>query len=189
MEFERKSSNVAKAGLTTGIIGTSLGALGVLGNGLFTNHGNGCCNGPVCNEDHLVDRYTLELEQKNARLETEKSLLEAEKHTDKKSLELYQFFDGQLRQVRDELCKQAVQNQKTADSFQMVSERMSAMGKDLDSKITQECKERKCADNTIVTYANATFYPIEVAEVATEKTSYRQHTYNPLPAEGCGCGC
>lgn len=33
MELERRSSGVAKAGLTTGIIGTSLGTLGVLGAG------------------------------------------------------------------------------------------------------------------------------------------------------------
>ena len=33
MEFEKHSSGVAKAGLTTGVIGTSLGALNLLGNG------------------------------------------------------------------------------------------------------------------------------------------------------------
>lgn len=44
MELQRRSSGTAKAGLATGIVGTSLGTLGVLGalgNGevfLSTNH-------------------------------------------------------------------------------------------------------------------------------------------------------
>ena len=48
-----------------------------------------------------------------------------------------------------------------------------------------ERERRCCADNAIVTYTNATFYPIQVADVTTGTTTTRQTTYNPIPK--CDC--
>ena len=62
------SKGVANAGLATGIIGTSLGALNAIG-------GLGALSGVVCgrtadnciNEDHCVNRYELNMTRENDR--------------------------------------------------------------------------------------------------------------------------
>lgn len=48
-----------------------------------------------------------------------------------------------------------------------------------------EAERRCCGDNSIVTYANATFYPKQVADVTTGTATTAQTLYNPLPK--CGC--
>lgn len=48
-----------------------------------------------------------------------------------------------------------------------------------------EAERRCCGDNSIVTYANATFYPKQVADVTTGTANTAQTLYNPLPK--CGC--
>lgn len=197
MTFDRKPSGTAKAGLTTGIIGTSLGALNLMGSGagLLSGLAGGCgtrtmnagCCG--CSEDHLVDRYTLAQEAKIADLETQVALRDANTFTDQKFIELYKYFDGELRSIRDTLAGQAVKNQQTADSFQMVSERMQCCCNSLEEKICAEKAARQCADNSIVNYANATFYPKMVADVTTGSTTTAQTLYNPLPVNNSGCNC
>lgn len=183
-ETVRKSSGVAKAGLTTGIIGTSLAGLDILGR----LGGAGTCV-PICSEDQSVNRYEFdlqvaagrELQAKDleiARLNTEVKLRDANTYTDQKMLEMYKYFDGQIGAINNVLGQQAVQNQATKDSFQMLQERLCC-----------EKKERECADNSIVNYVNATFYPKMVADVTTGTTTTEQKTYNPLPVESCGCNC
>jgi multidrug resistance efflux pump len=84
--------------------------------------------------------------------------------------------DGQIANINAQLGAQAVQNQATKDSFQLLQERLCA-----------ETKERRCSDNAIVNYANATFYPKLVADITTGTTTTAHTLYNPLPAENCGC--
>lgn len=201
MTIDRKPSGTAKAGLTTGIIGTSLGALNLMGNGVGLLGGlagnarmGGCGCGYGCSEDHLVDRYTLAQEAKIADLETQVALRDANTFTDQKFIELYKYFDGELRGIRDTLAGQAVKNQQTADSFQLVSERMQCCCDKLEEKIKAEKAARQCADNSIVNYVNATFYPKMVADVTTGSTTTAQTLYNPLPIQvtgngNCNCGC
>lgn len=197
MELQRTqhSSGVAKAGLTTGITGTVLGGLSLLGNGagLLGNIvganprmvGYGCCS-----EDHLVDRYTLALESKIAEKDTQIALRDANTFTDQKMIELYKDYNARFREIELQIANQAVQNQKVADSFQMVSERMDCCCKELSTKIEAECNARKCADNSIVNYVNATFYPKMVADITTGTTTTAQTLFSPLPASNCGnCGC
>ena len=71
----------------------------------------------------------------------------------------------------------------------MVSERMGYLNNELKCDIAMERKERKCVDNAIVNYVNATFYPKMVADVTTGTATTAQKLYNPLPAETCGCDC
>lgn len=58
MNIQNHSSGVAKAGLATGIVGSTLGALNMVGsgagllNGLTRGAGAKCCN-----EDHFVTYY------------------------------------------------------------------------------------------------------------------------------------
>ena len=53
--------------------------------------------------------------------------------------------------------------------------------------LCREIGDRKCADNAIVNYVNATFYPKMVADVTTGTTTTAQTIYNPLPVENCCC--
>lgn len=187
MTFDRKASGTAKAGLTTGIIGTSLGAMNLLGNGVGLLGGIG--HAGCCSEDHLVDRYTLDLKFQVAEKDSQIALRDANTFTDQKFIELYKYIDGEFRSIRDTLAGQAVKNQQTADSFQMVSERMQCCCNSLEEKICAEANARKCADNTLVNYVNATFYPKQVADVTTGTTTTAQTLYNPLPVSNSGCGC
>lgn len=137
-----------------------------------SNTGGGGCS---CNEDHVVNRYEAAQQARIAELETEVKLRDANTYTDQKMLELYKYIDGQLKSVNGEICRQAVLNQQTADSFKLV-----------EKDIQRERDERCCGDNSIITYVNATFYPKQVADVTTGTTTTAQSLYNPLP--NCG-GC
>lgn len=203
MEVERNnyaSKGVAGAGLGLGVAGTALGVLnGGLGN-LLGGWGNNCGNGwggwnngcgaPViaaCDSDRLINRYELGQESKISELQSQIALRDANTYNDQKSLELYKYFDGQLKDVRDTLCAQAVHNQKTEDSFVLARQDIAAVESRLNGKIAMEAERRCCADNAIVNYVNATFYPKQVADVTVGTTQTAQTLYNPIP--DCGCCC
>lgn len=181
------SKGVAGAGLGLGIAGTALGLLNGNGlGGLFGGWGN--CNTGMCSENMPVSRYELGQESRIAELQSQIALRDANTYGDQKLLEVYKYFDGQLKDVRDTLCAQAVTNQKTADSFALASADLAAVKSDLCNRIQLEAERRCCADNAIVTYANATFYPKMVADVTVGTTTTAQTLYNPIPDCGCNCG-
>ena len=173
MEYENKYASNAKgnAALTTGIIGTAGVGLGLLGNLLGGNGWGGNC-APVCSEDMSVNRYELAQEKKIAELQSGIALRDANTYGDQKALELYKYFDGELKEIRATLCAQAVTNQKTADSFALASADLTAARREL---------------HAIVNYVNATFYPKSVADVTVGTTTTAQTLYNPIPDCGC-CG-
>ena len=185
------SKGVAGAGLGTGIAGLSLGVLNALGNGgILGGLLGGCNNGwaaGVCSDNMPVSRYELGQESKIAELQSQIALRDANTYNDQKTLELYKYIDGHLREVRDTLCAQAVHNQKTEDSFILARQDIAAVESRLNSKITLEAERRCCADNAIVNYVNATFYPKSVADVTVGTTTTAQTLYNPIPDCGC-CG-
>lgn len=186
MEVERNTRGIAVGGLTTGIIGTALGVLNGGVPGLLGGWNN--CNTSVCSDNMPVSRYELGQESKIAELQSQIALRDANTYGDQKLLEVYKYFDGQLKDVRDTLCAQAVTNQKTADSFALASADLAAVKSDLCNRIQLEAERRCCADNAIVTYANATFYPKMVADVTVGTTTTAQTLYNPIPDCGCNCG-
>ena len=183
------SKGVAGTGLGLGIAGTALGLLNGNGlGGLFGGLGcNNGCGANVCSENMPVTRYELGQESKIADLQSQIALRDANTYNDQKTLELYKYIDGQLRDVRDTLCAQAVHNQKTEDSFVLARQDIAAVESRLNSKIALEAERRCCADNAIVNYANATFYPKSVADVTVGTTTTAQTLYNPIPDCGC-CG-
>ena len=187
VEKDYASKGVAGAGLGLGIAGTALGLL----NGGIPNLLGGWnnCNGAAvaCSENVLVNRYELGQNQKISELQSAIALRDANTYGDQKLLEVYKYFDGQLKDVRNTLCAQAVTNQKTADSFALAAADLAAVKQDLHNKIALEAERRCCADNAIVTYANATFYPKMVADVTVGTTTTAQTLYNPIPSCGC-CG-
>ena len=189
MEYENKyaSKGVAGAGLGLGIAGTALGLLtngtglgGILGTGI------GCHAG--CSENSLINRYEAAQQARISELETEVKLRDSNIYTDQKILEVYKYFDGENKDIRNALAAQAVHNQKTADAFDMVRSDLLCTKNELYAAIGRERDERCCADNAIVNYVNATFYPKLVADVTAGTTTTAQSLYNPLP--NCGkCGC
>lgn len=187
------SKGVANAGLTTGIIGTSLGALNAMGGaggllgGLFGGGCNGAWNMAGCSENMLVNRYELGQAQEIESLKSQIALRDANTFTDQKMLEMYRYIDGKLGEINGVLCGQAVQNQATKDSFQLMQERLECCKREMGEALCREIGDRKCADNAIVNYVNATFYPKMVADVTTGTTTTAQMLYNPLPVENCCC--
>ena len=185
IEKDYASKGVAGAGLGLGIAGTALGLLnGGAGLGfpwMNGNHPNGC------SENTPVSRYELGQESKIAELQSQIALRDANTYGDQKLLEVYKYFDGKLNTVNERLCAQAVHNQRTEDSFALARQDIAAVESRLMDQIKLEAERRCCGDNSIVTYANATFYPKMVADVTVGTTTTAQTLYNPLP--NCGCGC
>ena len=108
MEFASKS--IGAAGLTTGVIGTALGALN---SGLFNGSGilGGWNNGNGCNgTGAFVNRYEAGQASRIAELETEVKLRDANIYTDGKLLDLYKYFDGEIKRVDARLCAQETYN-------------------------------------------------------------------------------
>lgn len=213
---EFASNAKGNAALTTGIIGTAGVGLGLLNGGLGNILGGlggwntqrqtvtdtaaimamsalagraSADNGCTCNEDHKVDRYEAAQAAKIAELETEVKLRDANTYTDQKMLDMYKYFDGKVRGLEMADAAQQVTNQRIADSFEAVHTDINCAKNELYGAIRNEAEKRCCGDNSIVTYANATFYPKMVANVTTGADTTAQNTYNPLPKCGCGCDC
>ena len=184
VEKEYASKGVAGSGLGLGIAGTALGllngGLGMLGG--WNNRNGGCCS-----ENIPVTRYELGQESKISELQSQIALRDANTYGDQKMLDLYKYVDGQFKDIRATLCNQAVHNQRTEDSFALARQDIAAVKAELSRDIAMEAERRCCGDNSIVTYANATFYPKEVANVTVGTTTTAQTLYNPLPK--CGCEC
>lgn len=187
------SKGVAGAGLGLGIAGT---ALGLLNGGLSGIWGGAAPAAAVpfnaafsgnCSQNMPVNRYELELQQQLAAKDAQIALRDANTYGDQKMLEMYKYLDGELRDIRSTLGTQAVHNQRTEDSFVLVRQDLQCVKSELEGKIEREAERRCCGDNAIVTYANATFYPKQVADVTTGTTTTAQTLYNPLPK--CGGGC
>lgn len=169
--------------VTYGTVAGSLGLASFLGLGA-NNGGGGLLGGLFggrncgCSEDHCVNRYELAMEKELAAKDSRIALLESTIFTDKKSLELYQYIDGQLKEVREFICEQKVRNQGNGDAIR-------ELDKKIDYSVALEAERRKCADKSIVGYLNSTFAPKAVAEYTAGATSAVMQTRNPL----CECEC
>ena len=141
---------------------------------------------PTCSENMPVSRYELEREQKLAAKDSEIALLKANTYNDGKMLEVYGYIDRQLKDVHEALCKQAVHNQRTEDSFTLVKQDVESVRKEALGAVKMEAERRCCGDNALKTYVNATFYPKQVADVTTGTATTAQTLYDPLP-KCCGC--
>lgn len=145
---------------------------------------SGCCS-----EDHPVNRYDAAQAARIAELETEVKLRDANTYTLNHMNDMRNYVDGQLREIRDALCGQAVTNQRTADSFERVHDDIMCVKSNLEGQLAAERAARCCGDNQIVNYVNATFYPKMVADVTTGTATTAQTLYNPVTNCGNSCGC
>lgn len=174
--------------LTGGGNGSGAATMAAAGAALaagLANGGKGCCS-----DDHCVDRYEAQQAARIAELETEVKLRDANTYTLQQMNDMRNYVDNQFREIRDNLCGQAVINQRTADSFDRVHSDLACCKNDLEGQIASEKRERCCADNAIVNYVNTTFYPKMVAEVTTGTATTAQTLFNPIPNcnKSCCCG-
>ena len=184
---EFASKGVAGTGL-----GLGAGALGLgLLNGGWGNLFGGCGAHGNCSENTMVNRYELNQAGTIAKLESGIALRDANIYNDQKSLELYKYFDGEIKGLKATICanekEAAVNNAKIEGAFAVLGEKFNAQRNEFLCALNRERDERCCGDNSIVTYLNATFYPKLVADVTAGTTTTAQPTYNPV--YNCGCGC
>lgn len=124
----------ANAGLATGIVGTSLGAIAT---GILNGNGNGILGGVLggnstapaadamtaamwanalaphscgCESDHHVTRYDAGKDARIAELETEVKLRDANIYTDQKISDVYARLDAKIGCLENQLADQRVYN-------------------------------------------------------------------------------
>ena len=126
-EYASNVNAKANAGLTTGIIGTSLGAIasGILGNGGIGGLFGGNCSG--CGENATVNRYEMNLVRENDNLRTQVALRDANTYTDQKLLEVYRYFDGKIEGVNAQLCQQSVVNAQIAANISCMQNQIAVL--------------------------------------------------------------
>ena len=107
---EFASNGKANAALATGITGAVGTGLGLLSNGFLGGFFNPRINNCYCSDDHLINRYELQKEQRITSLETENALLKSNIYTDQKSIELYRYIDGKFNTLEQAINQQAVYN-------------------------------------------------------------------------------
>ena len=101
--MEYASKGVGSAGLTTGIIGTALGALN-------SNGGIGNIFGARHESDEYVTRYEAGMMKELTEKDRQIALLEADKYTDKKFADFADRINDRFAKVEAQLAQQAIWN-------------------------------------------------------------------------------
>lgn len=172
---------VAGRGTTAlGIIGTVLGGLATVGEALPA------MNGAAGNaRGNFVTKETFELQNELGAERAKNAILEAGKTTDAKIVDVYKQLASRDIEIEKRLGRLDVEQQANKDSFLMLQQKMASDKAELECAINREKDERKCNDNILVTYMNASFYPKQVADVTVGTATTAQTLYNPLPV--CNC--
>lgn len=187
---DKKYAGIGGVATALALGGSALGlqVAGPILNTLAGYQPNGACRA-ACYENQPVSQREADMAAKIAKLESEK-------YSDHIGQELYKELFGVIAADREKnadrfnnlerrQAEEAIAAQRMTDSIMMLDERQKCIKKELEADICRERSERKCADNTIVNYVNATFYPRQTADITTAATTTAQSTYNPLPVECC----
>lgn len=125
---EFASKGVAGSGLGLGIAGTALGVLNsgwLNGTRLFNN------GAYVCSENMPVSRYELGQESKISELQSQVALRDANTYNDQKLLEVYKYFDGELKDIRATMCdnnaKQGIINAKFESAVDVLGSQVASI--------------------------------------------------------------
>lgn len=132
MEYENKyaSRGVGNAGLTTGIIGTALGALngGLFGN--ILNNGGNCCpqtQACGCSENQMINRYEAAQSARIAELETEVKLRDANTYTLQQINGLRDYMERRFDHVEHEICEQKAFNAGTISKVGCIENQLAQL--------------------------------------------------------------
>ena len=125
---EFASKGVAGSGLGLGIAGTALGVLNsgwLNGTRLFNN------GAYTCSENMPVSRYELGQESKISELQSQVALRDANTYNDQKLLEVYKYFDGELKNIRATMCdnnaKQGIINAKFESAVDVLGSQVASI--------------------------------------------------------------
>ena len=159
--MEYASNGKANAGLTTGIIGTSLAGL-LWANG--ANGGNGLLGGLFGGGNR---NYVQTPEGKIGQLESEIAFLRSENYADKVANEVYKALDAKISANMKEVYgfvidldkRTALNAQGLAYENQITNNKIDCCCDKMNIKFEYENKLRNIADAAIMTYVNATFLP------------------------------
>ena len=158
--MEYASNGKANAGLTTGIIGTSLAGLLTLGSGLLGNGKLiGGSNGTGC--------YAQSYEGKISQLESEIAFLRSENYADKVGTDVYRTLDNKINSNLEKLYsfvidldkRTALNAQGLAYENQLTNAKIDCC---CDKAAMQTAFNRQLAelaDASIISYINSTFLP------------------------------
>lgn len=134
LDHNYASKGTANAGLATGITALSLAGLnalggnGILGGMLYGNRGwGGGGYGGTCDSMIPVTRYEQGLQQTIAEQGSHIRLLEADKYTDSKILDVYAYVDGRLRNIEAQIGGQAVVNAQIAGNIGCMQNNLAAL--------------------------------------------------------------
>ena len=147
MEMEHRYASNAKGntGVALGATGLGLAGLnilgglgGLLGNCNYNNH-NVCCS-----DDEYVTRYDAKKDATIAAKDSEIALLKSEQNTEVKIADVYERLDRQIRNlertVNENVCGQAVTNQKISDNIQFVDSKFDNVYKAIaDGDAKERC--------------------------------------------------
>lgn len=159
--MEYASNGKANAGLTTGIIGTSLAGL------LWANGGNGLggiLGGPRNNGSGC---YQQSYDGKISQLESEIAFLRSESYADKVANEVYKSLDGKINENLEKLYgfvidldkRTALNAQGLMYENQITNNKIDCCCDKMNIKFEYENRLRDLADATIMTYVNGNFVP------------------------------
>ena len=154
--MEYASNGKANAGLTTGIIGTSLA-------GLLTLGGMGGIGGIFGRPAGFVQTP----EGKIGQLESEIAFLRSENYADKVGNEVYKALDAKISANMEKLYgfvidldkRTALNAQSLAYENQITNNKIECCEDKVNTKFFYENKLRDLADANIITYVNANFVP------------------------------
>lgn len=113
MEYENKYASKGVGGTALGLAIGSLGAQ-LLGGGLGGLFGGNC--DANCSENHLINRYELNMTNELVAKDSKIALLESNIYTDSKLNDLRNYVDMKYACVNDKIAAQAVHN-ATSDSM------------------------------------------------------------------------
>lgn len=161
--MEYASNGKANAGLTTGIIGTSLAGL------LWANGANGGGNGGLLGGlfGGNGNRYAQTYEGKIGQLESEIAFLRSENYADKVANEVYRSLDARIRENMKEVYgfvidldkRTALNAQGLAYENQITNNKIDCCCDKMNIKFEYENRLRDLADASIISYVNSTFLP------------------------------
>lgn len=120
---EFASNAKGNLGVTLGAIGTGLSVLNG-GLGGILNTMNNCSS---CSDDHLVNRYELGLTQELAKKDQHISLLEADKYTDQKIVDVTAYFNNKIDNINTQLSQQAVYNATQTSTVNCMAQQIAQL--------------------------------------------------------------
>ena len=163
--MEYASNGKANAGLTAGIIGTSLA--GLLWAGGAGGNGNGILGGLFGGSRNGGSTYSQSYDGKISQLESEIAFLRSENYADKVANEVYRSLDARIRENMKEVYgfvidldkRTALNAQGLAYENQITNNKIDCCCDKMNIKFDYENKLRDIADQAIITYVNGNFVP------------------------------